>query len=238
MAEWIASPNFKVGRTSVIKYIVIHHWDDPAKKPTIQGVINHFKNPSVQVAAHYVVSGDRIVQMVKESDTAWHARSANPYTIGIEVDPQVPGNTYATVGKLVREIRARHGILPLKPHKEFVNTSCPGKLDLTRIDKEANAAPQPSQGGTTVILTEEAVKTLYRRLFNREGDSGGVKNYTGKTLDFALNDMLGSPEFKKIHTQTVEKVVEQRVEVPGGSAATPKQLAAERAVDALKEALK
>jgi hypothetical protein len=96
----------------------------------------------------------------------------------------------------------------------------------------------PPQGGNTVILTEEAVKTLYRRLFNREGDAGGVKNYTGKTLDFTLGDMLGSQEFKGLHvkTITVEKPVEVIKEVPTGSAATPKQLAAEKAVDALKDA--
>lgn len=84
-----------------------------------------------------------------------------------------------------------------------------------------------SQGGTNVILTEEDAKTLYRRLFNREGDAGGVKNYTGKTLDFALNDMLGSQEFKNGHTveKVVERIVERPVEVikeiPGGTTADP-----------------
>lgn len=70
------------------------------------------------------------------------------------------------------------------------------------------------QGENTVVLTEEAVRTLYRKLFNREGDPGGVKNYTGKTLDFALSDMLGSQEFRNIHVKTVEKVVERIVEKP------------------------
>lgn len=242
--EWISSPNFKAGRTSPIKYIVIHHWDDPAKKPTIQGVINHFKNPRIEVAAHYIVSGDRIIQMVKESDTAWQARSANPYTIGIEVDPQVPGNTYATVGRLVREIRSRHGHLPLRKHSDFVNTSCPGNLDINRIDREANTAPAPIQGDNNVILTEEAVKTLYRRLFKREGDPSGVKNYTGKTLDFALSDMSGSEEFKRTHT--IEKIVEKPVEVikeiimevPASANVDPAALEKAKRYDLIKEALK
>lgn len=135
--EWIPSPNFRPGRAAKIQYIVLHHWDDPAKKPTIEGVLNHFQDPSVQVSAHYVVSGDRIVQMVKETDTAWHAIQANPFTIGIEVDPQVPGNTYSTVGRLVSEIRQRNGDLPLRKHSDFNQTDCPGDLDLGKIDNIA-----------------------------------------------------------------------------------------------------
>lgn len=56
------------------------------------------------------------------------------------------------------------------------------------------------QGGSNVILTQDDAQTLYRRLFNRDGDPGGLKNYTGKTLDFALGDMLSSQEFKSLHT--------------------------------------
>lgn len=67
--------------------------------------------------------------------------------------------------------------------------------------------------GDDMTLSTEAVKTLYRRLFNREGDAGGVKNYTGKTLDFALKDMVGSKEFKAIHTVNNTVVVEKPVEV-------------------------
>lgn len=89
------------------------------------------------------------------------------------------------------------------------------------------------QGGSNVILTEEAVKTLYRRLFSREGDAGGVRNYTGKTLDFALNDMLGSQEFKRIHTvETVKEVIK---EVQVGTPANPK---AEALLKAVQEAVK
>lgn len=92
-----------------------------------------------------------------------------------------------------------------------------------------------------MILTEEAVRTLYRKLFNREGDPGGVKNYTGKTLEFALSDMLGSQEFKNLHIKTVEKIVEKPVEVikevPTGTAATPDQIKGGRLINALNEAL-
>lgn len=187
--EWIPSPNFKKGRTAAIKYIVIHHWDDPAKKPKIQGVVNHFKDPDVEVAAHYVVSGERVIQMVDEKDTAWHSRQANPYTIGIEVDPQVPGKTYETVGALVKEIRGRHGELPLKKHSDFVNTSCPGDLDLARIDKEAKGDTMSKDK-----LTREEVIRLHK------GFTGGSlpgKDYdyrhVGGTLVNCINDFEKLP---------------------------------------------
>lgn len=189
--EWIPAPNFKAGRTDEIKYIVIHWWDDPAKKPKIEGVIQHFKNPKVQVAAHYVVSGDRIVQMVKESDTAWQARNANPYTIGIEVDPQTPGNTYATTARLVREIRERHGNLPLRRHKDFVQTSCPGTLDVERIDREASNAAKPAKGGNPVNDTfknEEEVKPFYILLRGNEATVDERKGWIGKKkIDFVMS---------------------------------------------------
>lgn len=155
--EWIPSPNFKSGRTARIQSIVIHHWDDPAKKPKLAGVVNHFKDPKVQVAAHYVVTDDRVIQMVKESDTAWQARQANPFTIGIEVDPQVPGDTYKTVGHLVRDIRRRYGNLPLKKHSDFVKTTCPGNLDLGLIERYATFKED-----TNMPLTTEQVDKAFK----------------------------------------------------------------------------
>jgi hypothetical protein len=125
------------GRTQPIKEIVIHWWDDPARKPTINGVINHFKNPASQVSAHYVVSGTRIVRLVREQDTAWHIGHANPFTIGIEVDPRGQDSTYKTVAWLVNDIRKRRGNLPLVGHNKYMNTACPGTISISRINKES-----------------------------------------------------------------------------------------------------
>lgn len=147
---WSPSPNFTAAANSVANYgvgrsyrhIVIHWWGEPANKPTLTGTVNWLRNPSTQVSAHYVVSGDTVHQLVQEENIAWHARQANPYTIGIEVDPNVPGNTYKTVAQLVKEISLRRGIAinsdTIAPHKRFVITACPGTLDLARIIREAN----------------------------------------------------------------------------------------------------
>jgi hypothetical protein len=50
------------------------------------------------VSSHYVVrsSDGQITQMVAEKDTAWHARSANPYSIGIEHEGYVDQPSWFT----------------------------------------------------------------------------------------------------------------------------------------------
>lgn len=154
--EWIESPNFYEGRTDVPKALVGHWWGDPATNPTMAGVIAHFQKAASEVSAHFVVSGDRVVQMVNMADTAWHARQANPYTIGIEIDPKTPGNTYETVGALVKFIRSYYGDLPLNKHSDYVATACPGTIDMGKIDSIARGTysvptPTPATAPSTPI---------------------------------------------------------------------------------------
>lgn len=135
--EWIESPNYTEGRTQDVRAIVIHWWGDPANNPSMDGVINYFQNSSNQVSAHFVVSGDRIVQMVNMGNQAWHAMQANAFGVGIEVDPNTPGNTYETVGALVEFIRGYYENVPLKKHSDYVATQCPGTIDLNKIEDHA-----------------------------------------------------------------------------------------------------
>ncbi|HEY7594393.1 MAG TPA: peptidoglycan recognition family protein [Actinophytocola sp.] len=77
-----ASPaNYSAGRSQAITTVVIH-----VTEGSYAGTISWFQNPDAQVSAHYVVrSADgEITHMVADGDTAWHARSGNPYSIGIE----------------------------------------------------------------------------------------------------------------------------------------------------------
>jgi N-acetyl-anhydromuramyl-L-alanine amidase AmpD len=81
--DWIpaAANNYDVGRSEPVQVIVIHETDG-----TWTSAINWFRNPRSRVSSHYLVRawGGGIIQFVAESDTAYHARSANPWTIGIE----------------------------------------------------------------------------------------------------------------------------------------------------------
>src|SRR5690554_219937 len=115
------TPNKWPGGNSC-QVIVVHHWDDPAKNPTLSGVLSWLRNPSSQVSAHYIVSDKTVYQLADETDRCWHALQANSFGIGIEIDPNTPGDTYKTVGALVRAIRSRRGNIPIEPHSKHVNT--------------------------------------------------------------------------------------------------------------------
>jgi hypothetical protein len=169
--------------------IVIHQWDDPAKKPSLSGVVSWFLNPASQVSAHYVVSGDTVIQMVEETDIAWHAMQANGFTIGIEVDPNTPGNTYKTVGELVRQIRSRRGNIPLKKHSDYVNTACPGNIDLNRIENEAKG------DNDMELKTDGQVDALFLNSFDRHATPSELKKYKGKNWHETLDAIRKLPEF-------------------------------------------
>ena len=133
---WDPTGNFTEGRTAALTTIAIHWWDDPSVNPTMAGVISWFKNPSSLVSAHFVVSGNSITQMVALNDTSWHASAANPYSIGIELNPNFPPGTYETAASLVRFLRNRTGLaLPLAKHKDLPGNStvCPGTTDVALI---------------------------------------------------------------------------------------------------------
>ena len=98
-------------RTKEVSAVVIHYTEG-----SYAGCISWFKNCESSVSAHYVIrSADgQITQMVLEKDKAWHARSANGYTIGIEHEAY--GNVweffteemYQSSADLIRSICSRY----------------------------------------------------------------------------------------------------------------------------------
>ena len=98
-------------RTKDVSAVVIHYTEG-----SYAGCISWFKNCDAEVSAHYVIrSADgQITQMVLEKDKAWHARTANGYTIGIEHEAY--GNVweffteemYQSSANLVRSICSRY----------------------------------------------------------------------------------------------------------------------------------
>lgn len=107
-------------RTKEVSAVVIHYTEG-----SYAGCISWFKNCDAQVSAHYVIrSADgQITQMVREADKAWHARTANGYTIGIEHEAY--GNIwsffteemYQSSADLVRSICERYE--PIDGHRTF-----------------------------------------------------------------------------------------------------------------------
>lgn len=111
-AIWVPAPECNwEPRTKEVSAVVIHYTEG-----SYAGCISWFQNCESQVSAHYVIrSADgQVTQMVREQDKAWHARSANGYTIGIEHEAY--GNIwsfftdamYRSSANLVRSICSRY----------------------------------------------------------------------------------------------------------------------------------
>lgn len=98
-------------RTKEVSAVVIHDTEG-----SYAGAISWFKNCEAQVSAHYVIRSvdGQITQMVLEKDKAWHARTANGYTIGIEHEGYASNPSYYTdamyqsSADLVRSICTRY----------------------------------------------------------------------------------------------------------------------------------
>lgn len=151
---WKPSPNYSPNLEAKT-VIVLHWWDRPEKNPSLSGTVSWLCNPISKVSAHYVVSGTTVYQLVNESNVAWHAMQANSFSIGIEIDPNTPAGTYETVSQLCREIAGRHLMsLPnaIRAHRDYVQTECPGTLDIERIRRGATQLPPEGDPEMTIIV--------------------------------------------------------------------------------------
>lgn len=209
--EWIPSPNFNSGRGGKSIGLVVIHWFGMG---TIDSAIGSFQNPVRQASAHYLISDDRLVQMVKEENTAWHAGvyDINQRSVGIEHDANPEKDlseaSYQTSGKLLREICERHGI-PLdrehiKGHNEFKATQCPGTIDINKI---INIAKGDNMSLSKVDLVRNQIDWFYRTFLHVETEEelmSHVNNVlatfdqttNGNSLRTELESMAKSPEFQ------------------------------------------
>ncbi len=111
---WDPTNNFS-NRDTTISAVVIH-----VMQGSYSAAISWFKNPQSHVSVHYLVRSrdGQVTQMVREKDEAWHVRSANPYTIGIEHEGYVEDSTwftkvmYQSSADIVRHICKKYNINP------------------------------------------------------------------------------------------------------------------------------
>ena len=101
-------------RTKEVKAVVIHYTEG-----SYAGCISWFQNCDAEVSAHYVIRSfdGQVTQMVREADKAWHARTANGYTIGIEHEAYgdiasfFTEAMYQSSADLVRSICSRYDVI-------------------------------------------------------------------------------------------------------------------------------
>lgn len=191
----VPSPNYTRGRSQKISKVIVH-W--------IVGNLSAadavFKNPKAQTSAHYGIENKTVHQYVAEANTAWHAISANPFSIGIEhsAAPGRPASnaTYDTSIELIAEICRRYKLNPdtaIEPHSKYVATQCPGTMDLNRIKKGVKARLNVAK------LSTAQITKAYQDLLGRKPDAGGLKHYlaSGFTEAQLRADLKGSAEYKK-----------------------------------------
>lgn len=116
-AIWSAAStsNYTASRSAAVSAVTIH-----TAQGSYAGTISWFKNASAQVSAHYVIrsSDGQVTQMVRNAHTAWHVRSHNSYTLGIEHEGYISSSSWYTTAMynassaLVRSFCAKYGAIP------------------------------------------------------------------------------------------------------------------------------
>lgn len=129
-ATWQPSPNYSTRGGSAVTAITIHDTEG-----NFAGSVAWLISTESQASAHYIIRSvdGFIVQMVSEAEKAWHVRTENPYTIGIEHEGFVARpeffteRMYEASADLVRWLIDRYRI-PLrrdrvKGHLDFPNNT-------------------------------------------------------------------------------------------------------------------
>lgn len=146
-----------------IEGITIHWWGSPAANPVFANIRDYLCRGNGNTSAHFVATGTgrQVACIVSPNDAAWHAGSGwgNVHTIGIEMDPRCRDEDYDVVAELIADIRSAYGDVPLRWHKEFSSTACPGNVDVVRLDNLSYtkySAAQWGQGGNKVATPAPA----------------------------------------------------------------------------------
>jgi len=196
-----------------IDWITIHWWGDPNTNPTYEGVISWFSQTRSQVSAHDVITGtgSRVAVMVDYNNAAWHAGNAqgNATSLGFECDPRCRDEDYEAVAQDVAETWRYYGReIPLRPHKSWQATACPGNYDLNRIANRAREInnPQPAK----VTASADQVKQAYRDILEREVDEGGLHTFTtnGMSNEEVRGALMASQERKDLEARKAAEAAE------------------------------
>lgn len=202
--------HFTRGRTRPIDRIVIHH--NAGVKLTGEWLRDETWGREGRVAsAHYQVEDSgRIVQLVNDFDTAWHAANAdiNARSIGIEhaniSGPprwQISDKTIEEGAHLVAALCRAYKLgrpewgRNVFPHSQFASTSCPYQLapggeDHTTFmrravhwyDHPTGSTPKPPAPKETAPMANEKFDRIYHELTHKFQTR--VRDADGKLEDF------------------------------------------------------
>jgi N-acetyl-anhydromuramyl-L-alanine amidase AmpD len=135
----------QTGRPGKVQFVVIHDIEGSGRAG-----VETFRAPDAKVSAHYVIDKSGVaVQMVRESDTAFHTGSHyfNGAAIGIEhagfvAEDGYTTQEYAASAKLVADIVTRYGIPVDREH-----IICHSQVPSTEDETQACAPEATNCGG-------------------------------------------------------------------------------------------
>jgi N-acetylmuramoyl-L-alanine amidase-like protein len=202
---FIASPNFWMGNNTHEK-IVIHQWNDRDKHPVLEGVLNWFLNPDSQLSAHWLESDDKEIQMVRESDRAWHAMQANGFAIGIECDPNGGDPMYTRIINRCFVICKSYGLTEkdIVPHNQYVQTECPRWIDLNRIRKGVKAKLEGKEEDMVqdnkedFLLTQRLFTQITQRPAPLSKSEFDKQHFVGKSWKVVIDTFLKNGLAKQV----------------------------------------
>lgn len=142
----IDSPNHSGKRPHKPTSITLHWWGDPdhfsneADTKEASGIAKYLSREGGSSSAAFVVTAGNVWCIVDPDNIAWHAGywPGNLTSIGIETDPDLQKGTYETLAELVADLWRVYGKLPLRRHRDWKATQCPGPLDVARVTRRAN----------------------------------------------------------------------------------------------------
>lgn len=201
--------DFVKGRKEPIKYIVIH--DTGNFNDTSEGNANYFCNGKRKSSAHYFIDEDSIVQLVKDTDTAWHVGDGkgkygitNANSIGIEMcktNGTIGLNTYNATLELTRELCKKYNVpfANVVRHFDASRKNCPASFSSNNwkkwFDFKNDLILESFEGKLKSFVARGIISSPEYWLENaREGKickgeyvRSFISNYCGKSINVALN---------------------------------------------------
>lgn len=176
-ALWTSSPNYSSRSGSNISHVAIH-----TTQGSYAGAISWLANPASSASAHYVIrsSDGQVTQMVRDSSKAWHAKSANPYSIGIEHEGYVSSSSwytnaqYTASADLTKHMCSQHNI---SCSSAYSGSSHSTVTELSQSYTVKGHQHFPSQSHTDPGIYWDW-SGYYNRLNGSGGGSGGTPTVT------------------------------------------------------------
>jgi N-acetyl-anhydromuramyl-L-alanine amidase AmpD len=82
---FVESPNYTRANGRAIDVVVMHTMEIAERSDAAEICARWFRTQVSQVSAHYCVDADSVIQCVRETNIAWHARGGNTNSIGVEL---------------------------------------------------------------------------------------------------------------------------------------------------------